>query len=54
MMVDHLSKIEKLTEEEKRTEIEVNFPNEQLFQVTVQVPWYVDLVNYLACGVMPP
>ena len=54
MIVDHLSIIEKPTEEENRTEIEENFPDEQLFQLTIQVPWYADLVNYLACGIMPP
>ena len=20
----------------------------------IQLPWYVDIVNYLACGIMPP
>ena len=35
---DHLSRIEKLTEEERGTEIEKNFPDEQLFQMTVQAP----------------
>ena len=53
MIADHLSRIKKPTEEEKGTKIEDNFPNEQLFQVIVQVPWYVDLVNYLAYGIMP-
>ena len=36
MIADHLSIIEKLTEEEKGTEIKENFPDEQLCQVTVQ------------------
>ena len=49
----HLSRIEKLPKEENGTEIEENFPNEQLFQETVQAPWYADIVNYLACGMMP-
>ena len=53
MIDDHLSSIEKPTEDKKVTEIEENFPDEQLFQVTVQVPWY-DLVNCLAYGIMPP
>ena len=30
-MVDHLSRIEKSTEDEKETEIEENFIDEQLF-----------------------
>ena len=33
VIVDHLSRMEKPTEEEKEIEIEENFPNEQLFQV---------------------
>ena len=54
VIADHLSRIEKPIEEEKGTEIKENFLNEQLFQLIVQVPWYADLVNYLACGIMPP
>ena len=54
MIADHLSRMEKPTEEEKGTEIEENFSDEQLFQVLVQTPWYADIVNFLACGLMPP
>ena len=31
MITDHLSRMERLTKEEKGTEIEENFPDEQLF-----------------------
>ena len=51
---DHLSRMEKPTEEEKGTEKEENFPDEQLFQVSVQTPCYADIVSFLACGLMPP
>ena len=55
VIADHLSKIEKPTKEEGEIEIEEKFLHEQLFQMTVQVPWYADIVNYLACGIfMPP
>ena len=54
MIADHLSRLEKLITEEKVIEIEENFLDEQLFQVLVQLPCYVDFVNYLACGIMPP
>ena len=54
MIIDHLSRIEKSTEDKREMEIEENFLDVQLFQVTVQVPWYADLVNYLACGIVPP
>ena len=52
VIVDHLSRLEKPTEKEIETEIEENFPNEQLFQVLVQIHWYADIVNYLAYGIM--
>ena len=52
VIVDHLSRLEKTTEEEKESEIAENFPDEQLFLLSAQVPWYVDIVNYLAYGIM--
>ena len=48
MIVDHLSRIEKVVKEKNRTEVEENFPDERLFQLKFQLPWYADLVNYLA------
>ena len=45
--------MEKHAKVEIGTKIEEIFPNEQLFQVSVQVPWYADIVNYLACVIMP-
>ena len=54
VIVDHLSRLEKLTAKEGVTKIEENFPDEQLFQVSVLLPWYADIVNYLARGIMPP
>ena len=38
VIVDHLARIEKPDKEKNRTKIEENFPDEQPFQVTVQVP----------------
>ena len=49
VIVDYLCILEKPTEEEKGIEIAENFLDEQLFQLSIQVPWYVDIVNYLAC-----
>ena len=54
MIADHLSRMERPTEKERETKIEENFPHGQLFQVSVQLPWYDNIVNYLACGIMPP
>ena len=54
MIADHLSRVEKSTIKEEEMEVTENFPNEQLFQLSFQLPWYADIVNFLACGVMPP
>ena len=54
VIVDHLSRLEKTTEEEKEIEIAENFLDEKLFVLPVKIPWYADIVNYLACGIMPP
>ena len=53
VIADYLSRLEKPIEDERGAEIEENFPDEHLFQISVQVPWYVDIVNFLACGIMP-
>ena len=50
---DHLSKLEKTTIHEKGSEITENFPDEQLFMLSIQIPWYADIVNYFACEIMP-
>ena len=54
MIVDNLSRLERPTEEEKENTLEENFPDEQFFQLSGQVHWYADIVNYLACGIIPP
>ena len=54
MIVDHLSRLEMIAGKEKETDLVENFPDEQLFLLSVQTPWYADIVNYLACGVVPP
>ena len=53
VIADHLSRLERIARKEKGTEIAEIFPDEQLFMLSVQTPWYADIVNYLACGVMP-
>ena len=54
VIADHLSRVEKSIMKEEEMEVTENFPVEQLFQLSFQLPWYVDIVNFLACGVMPP
>ena len=38
VIADHLSRLEKTTETEKKTEIAKKFPDEQLFLLSVQTP----------------
>ena len=54
VIADHLSRIEKTIAKEEGTKLAENFPDEQLFQLSFQSPWYADIVNFPACGVMPP
>ena len=54
VIADHLSILEMTVGNEKGIEIVENFPDEQLFCLLVQTPWYADIVNYLACRVVPP
>ena len=54
VIVDHLSRVEKTTMKEEEMEVAENFPDEQLFKLSFQLPWYADIVNFLACGVIPP
>ena len=54
VIADHLSRVVTTTVIEEETELEENFPDEQLFQLSFQSPWYANIVNFLACGVMSP
>ena len=48
-VADHLSRI---TCPDKR-EIQDGIPGEQLMEVNACTPWYADIVNYLACEIIP-
>ena len=54
MIADHLSRVEKPAVQEEEREIAKKFLDEQLFQLSLQSPWYADIVNFLSCGIMPP
>ena len=54
MIADHLSRVEKTTVKKEEMEVAEYFLDEQLFQLSFQLPWYADIVNFLAYGVMPP
>ena len=53
VIADHLSRVEQNEIGKEETELKENFPDEQLFKVSFQILWYADIVNYLACGVVP-
>ena len=53
VIADHLSRVERSTAEEEKVILTENFLEEQLFKVSFQLSWYADIVNYLACGVVP-
>ena len=53
VIADHLSRVEKPTVQEEEREIAENFPDEQLFQLSLQSPRYANIVNFLTCGIMP-
>ena len=54
MIADHLLRVEKTIVKGKGIELAENFPDEQLFQLSIQLSWYANIVNFLPCGVMPP
>ena len=52
VVANHLSR---LLHEEEGDELPLNenFPDEQLFAVEVQLPWYANIVNYIMAKVFP-
>ncbi|XP_050133183.1 uncharacterized protein LOC126609263 [Malus sylvestris] len=50
VVADHLSR---LVHEKEVVPILETFPDEQLMSIEVSMPWYADLVNYLASKVIP-
>ena len=54
VIADHLSRVENLIVQDEEKEIAEHFPDEQLFKLSLQSPWYAYIMNFLACGIMPP
>jgi RNase H-like domain found in reverse transcriptase/Integrase zinc binding domain len=53
-ITDHLSRI-RIEAAENEQPIDDSFTEEQLYHISSrQLPWFADIVNYLACGIMPP
>ena len=53
VVADHLSRIENEDAKSWPPIVEM-FPDEQLYQVKDSLPWFADIVNYLAGGHLPP
>ena len=53
VVADHLSRIENEDAKSWSPIVEM-FPDEQLYQVKESLPWFADIVNYLAGGHLPP
>ena len=53
VVVDHSSCLERKNEIEEPKEIEELFLDEQLMMVDTSLPWYVGIVNFLGCKVLP-
>ncbi|CAN6583905.1 unnamed protein product [Malus baccata var. baccata] len=55
VVADHLSRlINSATAEEGTLPLNENFPDEQLLAIQHKIPWFADLINYLARGVFHP
>jgi hypothetical protein len=50
VVVDFLSR---LTSNENEPPVEDYFPDEHLFVVSTNSPWFTDIANYLAAGRLP-
>ncbi|CAM8923482.1 unnamed protein product [Rhodiola kirilowii] len=55
LVADHLSRLERNDELKKdTTHVDDSFVGEQLMRVEAQaLPWYADMVNFVACGIIP-
>ncbi|XP_070043053.1 uncharacterized protein [Nicotiana tomentosiformis] len=53
-VADHLSRLEGAEKKVEVEEIVETFPDEQLLATSLEVaPWYADIANYLASGIVP-
>jgi len=57
IVADHLSRLPTALRKEGECDLSIDdsFPGDHLFALAVSsAPWFANLVNYLACGIMPP
>lgn len=54
MVVDHLSQLECDEIREPISTINESFLDKQLFEIpALDTPWFVDIMNYLSCNIIP-
>jgi hypothetical protein len=54
VVADHLSRLTQVNEDKKDVlPLNESFPDEQLFTIHHEVPWYADIANYLVGGAVP-
>ena len=55
LVADHLSRLELKDNEASQVQINDSFPNKQLLVVSHAdwTPWFADIMNYLAAGIIP-
>ena len=49
-VVDFLSRLQMKGED---VPVDDDFPNENLFSISIHVPWFEDIANYLVLGKLP-
>ena len=54
VVADHLSHLEKGNDIEEPIKIDEYLSDGQMLIVDASLPWYVDIVNYFTCNVIPP
>ncbi|KAI3684649.1 hypothetical protein L6452_33874 [Arctium lappa] len=53
-VADHLSRLEKPSEDKGEGDIIDTFPDERILMLQhSELPWFADMANYLACGIRP-
>ncbi|KAK8690607.1 hypothetical protein V6N13_074138 [Hibiscus sabdariffa] len=52
-VADHISRHDNPHNQDKDMEISDSFPDEKILSATA-IPWYVDIVNFLVSGIVPP
>ena len=53
LAISQISTLSRLQNIKDETPVEDQFPDEYLFEISTQTPWFVDIANYFAIGKLP-